>query len=179
MTGVRPGELCALRWSDLDGSTLRVQRALSYTADGWVVCDTKTSGSRRAIILGDLEQRALARQRKRQAVQRLQAGAVWQDDDLVFATASGRPHDARNISRRVLPRLLERAKLPRMRLYDLRHSSATLLLAAGINPKVVSERLGHSTTRLTLDTYSHVLPSMQQEAAEVLGRLVGGRMAIR
>jgi integrase len=172
MTGVRPGELCALRWADLDGSTLRVQRALSYTADGWVVCDTKTSGSRRAIVLGDLEQRALARQRKRQAAQRLQAGTDWQDNDLMFATATGRAQDARNVSRRVLPRLLKRAKLPPMRLYDLRHSSATLLLAAGINPKVVSERLGHSTTRLTLDTYSHVLPSMQQEAADVLGRLV-------
>lgn len=172
MTGVRPGELCALRWSDLDGSTLRVQRALSYTADGWVVCDTKTSGSRRAIVLGDLEQRALARQRKRQAAQRLLAGAEWQDSDLVFATSSGRAQDARNISRRVLPRLLKRAKLPPMRLYDLRHSSATLLLAGGINPKVVSERLGHATVTLTLDTYSHVLPSMQQEAADVLGRLV-------
>ena len=172
MTGIRPGELCALRWSDLDGSTLRVQRALGYTADGWVVCETKTRGSRRAIVLGAVEQRALARQRKRQASQRLEAGAAWQNNDLIFATASGRLPDARNISRRVLPRILRRGNLPPMRLYDLRHSSATLLLAAGINPKVVSERLGHSTTRLTLDTYSHVLPSMQQEAANILGRLV-------
>ena len=177
MTGVRPGELCALRWSDLDGNTLRVQRALSFTADGFVVCDTKTKGSRRAIVLGDLELRALARQRKHQAAQRLKAGAEWQDNDLIFATASGTAHDPRNISRRVLPRLLKSAKLPPMRLYDLRHSSATLLLAGGINPKVVSERLGHATVTLTLDTYSHVLPSMQQEAADVLGRLVTAKAA--
>ena len=128
-------------------------------------------------MLGELELRALARQRKGQAAQRLQAGAEWQDDDLIFATASGTAHDPRNISRRVLPRLLKGAKLPLMRLYDMRHSSATLLLAGGINPKVVSERLGHATATLTLDTYSHVLPSMQQEAAQVLGRLVGGNAA--
>ena len=72
---------------------------------------------------------------------------------------------------------LDRAQLPVMRLYDLRHSSATLLLAAGVNAKVVSERLGHSTVRLTLDTYSHVLPSMRAEAADILGKLITGALS--
>jgi integrase len=172
MTGLRPGELCALKWSDLEGNKLRVQRALTFSNEGWLVRETKTARSRRSITLGELEQRALARQRRFQAVQRLKVGAEWKDADLVFPTGYGTPHDPRNIARRVLPRLLARANLPRMRLYDLRHSSATLLLAAGINAKVVSERLGHSTVRLTLDTYSHVLPSMQEEAATILGALL-------
>jgi integrase len=173
MTGVRPGELCALKWADVDGATLRVQRALVQTEDGPVLDDNvKTALSRRAIALSDVELRALARQRRRVAALKLAAGPEWLDNDLIFPTATGRPHDSRNISRRVLPRLLGRAKLPAMRLYDARHSCATLLLAAGVNPKIVSARLGHSTVAMTLNTYSHILPSMQQEAADTLARLV-------
>jgi integrase len=177
MTGVRPGELCALKWPDVDGSTLRVQRALMQTEDGPSISDgtTKTKLNRRAIALSDVELRAFARQRKRVAALRLLAGPEWQDNDLVFPTSTGRPHDARNIGARVLPRLLKRAGLPPMRLYDCRHSMATLLLAGGVNPKIVSERLGHSKVGMTLDTYSHVLPTMQREAADTLARLVSAQ----
>jgi integrase len=88
---------------------------------------------------------------------------------LVFANENGGPIHYRNLIRRHFKPLLKKARLPEtIRLYDLRHTCATLLLAAGENPKVVSERLGHASVTLTLDTYSHVLPDMQQQAAEKL-----------
>jgi integrase len=114
----------------------------------------------------------LVEHKRRQAEERLKAGAVWQDHDLVFTTTMG---GALNISKLTLnhfKRASERAGLSRsVRLYDLRHSCATLPLQAGENPKVVSERLGHSTITLTLDVYSHVPPDMQKAAAEKLEKL--------
>jgi integrase len=99
----------------------------------------------------------------------LKLGQHYQQHDLVFATSEGGPLAPRNLKRRHFRPVLERAKLPRtFRLYDLRHTCATLLFAAGEHPKVVSERLGHSSIVLTLDTYSHVLPSMQKAATDKL-----------
>ena len=96
-------------------------------------------------------------------------GPAYESHDLVFATATGQPLDENNLARRHFKPILRRAGLPgNVRLYDLRHTCATLLLAAGENPKVVSERLGHANITLTLDTYSHVLPTLQQGAAERL-----------
>jgi integrase len=95
----------------------------------------------------------------------------------VFATKDGNPLSRRNLERRNFKLILRNAKLPDIRLYDLRHSCATLLLSANENPKVVSERLGHSSIVLTLDTYSHVLPSMQQAATDKLERLLKKREA--
>ena len=107
--------------------------------------------------------------RCRQAQQRLAVGPAYESYDLVFATATGQPLDENNLARRHFKPILRRAGLPEhVRLYDLRHTCATLLLAAGENPKVVSERLGHANITLTLDTYSHVLPTLQQGAAERL-----------
>jgi integrase len=91
-------------------------------------------------------------------------GALRQAFDLVLCSEQGRPHSLPNPTYRYFRPVLEKAELPRIRLYGLRHSCATLLLTAEENPKVVSERLGHSTIVLTLDTYSHVLPTMQQQA---------------
>jgi integrase len=172
MTGLRPGELCALRWSDLEGSTLRVQRALSHTADGWRMGEPKTRGSRRTIVLSEVEQRALERQRKRQAKQRLKAGAAWEENDLIFATRLGRSLDPWRTARVVLPRLLAKAELPRIRAYDLRHSHASLLLAAGVPVTDVSARLGHASAKMTLDVYAHALPGAQELAATTMARLV-------
>jgi integrase len=171
LTGLRPGEAMALKWSDLDGDTLRVQRALCLTSSGWELHDdTKTSGSRRAIPLGEEARRALARQRRHQAELRLQAGGAWKDGDLIFTNPLGGPLDAGNLTRRVVPRVVKAAGLPRMTPYALRHAHATLLLASGVNLKIVSERLGHSGIALTADTYSHVSPTMQAEAVERLER---------
>jgi integrase len=99
---------------------------------------------------------------------------VYQDGDLVFATRIGTPTQHRNFERRHFQVIREAAKLPKIRLYDLRHTSATLLLSKGINPKIVSERLGHASVVLTLDTYSHVLPTMQKDATEKIENLMFG-----
>jgi integrase len=98
----------------------------------------------------------------------LKVGNLWQANQLVFCSGTGTPLSVPNLTYRYFQPILEAAKLPRIRLYDLRHSCATLLLMAEENPKVVSERLGHSTIVLTLDTYSHALPTMQQQAATKL-----------
>lgn len=95
-------------------------------------------------------------------------GSLWEANDLVFCSETGSPLQIPNLTYRYFRPLLEKAKLPLIRLYDLRHSCATLLLIAEENPKVVSERLGHSNIALTLDTYSHVLPTMQREASRSL-----------
>ena len=171
--GLRPSEALALRWSDLDGDKLRVQRVLiRKKGGGWTLDEPKTSRSRRTVPLPSTAVEALRAQRVRQAEQRLSAGAAWQDHGFIFAGETGQPLFLRNLTRRHFDRILAAANLPPMNLYGLRHSSATLLLAAGEHPKIVSERLGHSSVMLTLDTYSHVLPDMQQGAAAKLEALL-------
>lgn len=103
---------------------------------------------------------------------RLKLGAAWQAHDLIFCSEQGTPLSIPNLTYRYFRPILEKAELPRIRLYDLRHTCATLLLIAEENPKVVSERLGHSTIVLTLDTYSHVLPTMQQSATARLEKML-------
>jgi integrase len=105
--------------------------------------------------------------------QRLKAGPGYQNYDLIFATSEGTPMLRRNLVRRHFKPTLKRAGLSEsLRLYDLRHSCATLLLAENENPKVVSERLGHSSITITMDTYSHVLPSMQRAASDKLEKML-------
>jgi len=117
--------------------------------------------------------RELGRHKARQAEARLKLGPDYQSFDLVFATATGGPLHSENLANRNFKAIREKAKLPAtITPYTLRHTCATLLLLAGENPKVVSERLGHSSIVMTLDTYSHVLPSMQQAATEKLERML-------
>jgi integrase len=99
-------------------------------------------------------------------------GNAYQNLDLVFASEVGTPHDVKNIRDRHFKPLLVKAELPEIRLYDARHTMATLLLCAEENAKVVSERLGHASITLTLDTYSHVLPTMQEKATERLANML-------
>ena len=101
-------------------------------------------------------------------------GARWDHQDLVFCNTIGRPVEAQNLVRRSFKPLLERAGLPSIRFHDLRHTSATLLLGQNVHPKVVQERLGHSQVSVTMDTYSHVMPSMQRDAADKLDAMFGG-----
>lgn len=112
--------------------------------------------------------------RANQVRERLKAGASYTDHNLVFANQTGGPLDYHVLARRNFKKILDRAGLPPIRPYDLRHTCATLLLAAGEHPKVVSERLGHSSTVMTMDVYSHVLPDMQQAAAEKLELMLFG-----
>lgn len=174
-SGLRPGEALALRWVDLDGERVRVCRALVKRA-GLVTSfeEPKTGRSRRSVTLPASTVAALRAHRVKQAEEKLAAGPEYTDAELIFATQTGGPLSLPNLTRRHFKPLLEAAGLPPMRLYDLRHTAATLLLAAGEHPKIVSERLGHSTVTLTLDTYSHVLPEMQTATAEKLEGMLFG-----
>ena len=102
---------------------------------------------------------------------RLKLGPAFQDNDIVFASPLGTAQDARNVSR-LFTRLLTKNHLREIRFHDLRHTAATLLLSAGVNPKVVSERLGHATISITLDVYSHVMPDMQRDTASLMEKLI-------
>lgn len=200
--GLRPGEALGLLWKDVDleAGRLHVRRALVRPrGGGWALKQPKTPGSRRVVVLPEIAAEALRAWRPSQKRERLTAGGEWEDGPaFVFTNEFGKPLRRGNLSRRRYRRILERAGLgtweerarkgkrgpkprprfrPDFRLYDLRHTCATLLLLAGENPKVVSERLGHSTVALTLDTYSHVLPSMQERAAERLDALFEGAAA--
>jgi len=174
-TGIRPGEYLALKWSDVDleRGVVVVQRTLVSAAAGWRFDEPKTSRSRRSIPLPVSLVGLLRKHRVAQLEQRMRVGGAWQENGLVFTNEIGQPLDRRNLVRRHLRPLLRKAGLPgAMRLYDLRHSAATLLLEAGVHAKVASERLGHSSIVITLDTYSHVLPDLQREASDKMEEML-------
>ena len=177
LTGIRPGEALALRWSDLNGSDLRVQRAQTVGANNKKLIASTKTGRSRVLPLGERALRTLQQHRVRQAKWKLMLGAMYEDQGLIFANETGGLLDAQNIVNRHFKPLLKRVGLPPIRLYDLRHSHATLLMAAGEHPKVVQERLGHSTITLTLDTYTHVVPGMQELASARLETLLAAPRA--
>ena len=172
-TGMRHGELTALRWHDIifeDGS-LSIHRTLNYIAGyGFIEGEPKTARGKRRIPLPPFVLELLLMHRDTQEQARKAAGSKWCDMDLVFCTSVGTFIDPRSLLKR-FHALLDTAGLPRMRIHDLRHSAATILMGMGIHPKVVQERLGHSQISMTLGTYSHVMPSMQQEVADKLDTL--------
>ncbi|MDP6494857.1 MAG: site-specific integrase, partial [Dehalococcoidia bacterium] len=170
-SGMRQGELLALRWPDvdLDGGKARVRSTL--LRDG-TLGEPKTSKGRRQITLLAVTIEALRRHRLRQYGDRLSVGPAWTDRDLVFTNAVGNFLDANNLRHRAFPALLKRAGVPRIRFHDLRHSTASLLMSIDVHPKVVQELLGHSQIAITMDTYSHLMPNLQREAMEGLDRLL-------
>ncbi len=133
----------------------------------------KTDASGRTINIDQHSAASLRAHRVAQAQERLAAGPAWSDQGLVFTWEDGRGLHPDWVSHE-FARLVEESGLPRIRLHDVRHTHATLMLKAGVHPKVVSERLGHSSVAFTLDTYSHVLPGMQAEAAELFADMVVG-----
>jgi integrase len=172
-TGLRPSEALGLKWSDIEGTSLRVRRALvRIPGEEPMLEDTKTPRSRRVIPLGEQVSDSLQRHRRSQVEWRLKLGAAYQDQDLIFANETGGFVDCQNVRGRHFKPILKAAKLPEVRLYDLRHCCATMLLASGEHPKVVQERLGHASITLTLDTYSHVVPGMQERASQRLDELL-------
>lgn len=170
-TGMRQGELRALRWKDvaLDRDVLAVTGSVTGTARAAMTIGTPKSGRTRSIALGQLTVQALREHRRRQVEEQLLVGSEWRDRGLVFCTEFGEFLPT-NTMVLLLHRTLARAGLPRIRFHDLRHTAATLMLTKGVHPKIVSEMLGHSTTAITLDLYSHVTPHMQQSAAETIDR---------
>ncbi len=181
MTGLRQGEVLGLRWADvaLDRAVLSVrQSAQRLPGEAISFRQPKTHRSQRPVSLSPALVAFLRAHRLSQLEHRLLLGAAYDDHDLVFATALGTPIDAGNL-RRAWTAIAAAAGLRGLRFHDLRHAHATLLLSAGVHPKVVSERLGHSSVTLTLDTYSHVLPSMGLEAAAKLDTMLKPKNAPR
>jgi integrase len=170
-TGMRRGEILALRWSDLDAdlTTAYVRRSLQNSGEGMSFEEPKTRRSRRAVALPDFIRPYLERQREAQSL-RKERCASWTDLNLVMDRGDGTPLNPDTLSAG-WAKFLRKAGLPHVRFHDLRHAHATLMLLQGVHPKVVSERLGHASVGITLDTYSHVLPSMQTEAARAFDRL--------
>jgi len=167
-SGLRKGEILGLSWDavNFDKGTLQVRRTLAHDSNGNPVFSTpKTSKSRRTIHLSRTVLSALSRHRKRQNQERLRAGTDWHDYGIVFATEMGTPVHASHLHDRSWKPLLRHGGLPDIRFHDLRHTCATLLLGAGVHVKIVSELLGHASIAITLDTYSHVLPSMGDTAS--------------
>lgn len=171
-TGMRRGEILALHWADIDEdySTAHVRRTLQMTNDGLVFEQPKTKRSRRAVALPAFLGPYLLRERAVQRNRQAELDHAWRGQDLVVCRRDGQPINPDTFST-AWPRLLVRAGLPHVRFHDLRHAHATLMLLQGVHPKVVSERLGHSSIGITLDTYSHVLPEMQAEAARAFDDL--------
>jgi integrase len=169
-TGLRQGELLGLKWEDVDlgAGTLQVRRTLTTAKGGPVLSAPKTKGSRRTVKLTQMALGALGSHLERQLGEIDQAGDLWRENGLIFASECGAPLDRRYITTHRFKPLLKRARLPKIRFHDLRHTCATLLLTKNVNPKVVSEMLGHATIAITLDTYSHVLPNMQESAAAAM-----------
>ena len=173
MTGMRRGEALGLRWSDVDleNSRLSVRRALIPTNREVVVSEPKTAKGRRVVALDPVTVEVLKGQAARQLDEQGECDETWVESGLVFTAANGAALDPESVSR-YWRQAVKRVMLPPIRLHDLRHTHATLALQAGVHPKVVSERLGHATVSITLDTYSHAIPAMQEEAAALIARLV-------
>jgi integrase len=171
-TGMRQSELLGLRWQDADlDAGVAAVRQICYRG---VFKEPKTQKARRTVALSSRVVEALRRHKARQNETRLRWGAEYHERGLVFAQDSGKPLDGRDLVQRDFEPCQRRAGVPRIRFHDLRHSHASHLLRAGVHPKVVSERLGHSRVGITMDVYSHVLPGMQEEAARRVDAILAG-----
>lgn len=163
-TGMRQGEILGLHWEDVDleKGNLAVRHTIQLLQGRIIEGEPKSAGSRRTIALPEYTV----------AVLMLHQEKTDKDEGLLFTTASGRPVSPRNLLRH-FHQVLDRTGLPKIRFHDLRHTAATLLLRENVHPKIVQEMLGHSTIALTLDTYSHILPDIQQEAADKMDKIFG------
>jgi integrase len=174
-TGLRRGEVLGLQWPDIDLDAARVSvlRSLVVNTGALHIETPKTDRSVRAIALSPITTETLRRWRKQQLEERLAWGSAYQDSGHVFTREDGAVIDPRLLTR-TFTRLVAASGVPMIRLHDVRHSYATAALRAGISAKVVSERLGHASIGITLDTYSHVLPQADEEAAAAVERLIVG-----
>lgn len=174
-TGMRQGELLALKWDDVDleGGVLRVRRTLTKVDKAYTTGEPKTKKSRRTIKLTATAAEALRTHLDKQMGEIAHMGSLYQPGGLVFAGEVGNIINPSNLRNRSFKPLLKSAGLRPVRFHDLRHTCATLLLSKNVNPKVVSEMLGHASVSITLDTYSHLMPDMQEKAARALEEVLG------
>ncbi len=180
--GLREGELLALHWQDTDleapKPALLVRRTLTRGENGrgWVVGASTKSGKGRRVRLTRRAVAALKDHRKRQLEERMRLAGLWQDQGLIFPNEIGSLLNPSNLRNRSFKRIKTRSGVRAdLRFHDLRHTCATLLLSEGVNAKVVSEMLGHASITITLNTYSHVLPDMQDSAADAMEAALGIR----
>ncbi|WP_217640788.1 tyrosine-type recombinase/integrase [Blastococcus tunisiensis] len=174
--GLRQSEALGLRWADvnLDNGTLTVRRGLHRVGgQGLIYEEPKADRSRRTLALPEQLVGALRAHRATQLEERVTAGSLWEDSDLVFAQANGRPIE-RKSDWHNWKALLREAGVREVRLHDGRHTAATLLLSEGVHPRVVMEVLGHAQMRTTTDTYSHVMPALGRDAADRMGNALWG-----
>ncbi|SFC61369.1 site-specific integrase [Streptomyces aidingensis] len=171
--GLRRGEGCAPRWIDHDPATASLAIATQLVQDGWEVIEgaPKTNSGIRVIALDAETNQMLLDHRRRQAKERLAWGPAWQDTGRIFTEPDGSWLHPGKLTD-LFARLVADADLPPIRLHDLRHGAATLMLAAGVDIKVISETLGHSDTRITRDIYQSVLDELARAAAEAIVKLV-------
>ncbi|MGG3449574.1 tyrosine-type recombinase/integrase [Domibacillus aminovorans] len=167
-TGMRQGEILGLRWKDVDfeNECLYIRQTLTHDGKGFKE-GAKSKAGNRSIGLDTVTLSTLKQHRKQIATNKLRYSTAYADYDLVVCTNKGKPINPRNLLR-TFDNLITKANLPKIRFHDLRHTHASLMLQQGENIKLISERLGHSSVKITLDTYSHVLPNMQQEASNRL-----------
>ena len=160
-------------WADVDVEKrkLQVRQQVQRTRGGWTFSEPKTASGRRLVVLPRMAAEAVKEHRRRQVEARLRRGPEFEDLDLVFPNALGRPLERQNLMRRSFKPLLAKAGLPDIPFHGLRHSTATPLLGEGVHPRIVQERLGHASSAITQDLYSHVAPSLQAEAADKIDRL--------
>jgi integrase len=166
LTGMRLGELLAMKWSNVDWH--REQYVVRESLYKGRFVEPKSASSKRAINLARTLLDALRTHKARQSERRLQTGEVYQDHDLIFCTALGTPLDRGNVVKRDFWPLLRQAGLRRIRFHDLRHTFATLLIAQGESPKYIQAQLGHASIQVTMDRYGHLLPDVNQQAARRL-----------
>ena len=174
-TGLRRSEVLALKWDnvDLENSRLFVVAGLHFiTGQGLVLLPTKTARSRRPVTFTPEVADVLRAIRGAQLVSQVELGSAWQGTRFVFTKPNGTPMDPAKVTN-AFTAVIKEAGLSGVRLHDLRHTHASLMLLAGVHPKVVSERLGHANISITLDTYSHVLPGLQEDAAEKFSKVIG------
>jgi integrase len=174
-SGLRQGELFGLRWQDVDLTvgTLYIRHALQRIDGTLTLVEPKTALSRRTVTLPESAVAALRVQHDRQVFERAAACEGWREGGYVFTSSIGTPLEPSNVSHR-LHTLLEAAGLPHQRFHDLRHCAASLLLAGGVAPRTIMGILGHSQISLTMNTYAHLSPALERDAARALDGVLAG-----
>lgn len=175
-TGMRKGEICGLKWDDIDFINGNVSVCRTLTRPGPIpVFGQPKNGKSRAITISEPLLNLLKKLKTEQKKEKLKLGKAYNDLGLVFAKVTGDPLQMNNMGQREFQRLIDKAKVKKIRFHDIRHTSATLLLEHKMNAKVIQERLGHTDIGITLNLYSHVTPTMQKEAALVMGSLLNAQ----